>query len=189
MFALTLFCGLQIVTLTSAFSEQFSLPREIDVVGSDENLAQAEIPKGIRIFFNGVYPPVKDHPPILRFVIYNGSPNELTCIGYSRICASPEIRLRGLDTSAWECMNGSSFYKIKPGETAELMVSVEDFSLLPAKTENVTIGIKFEHSDGRSDSYFAEPIVLPAEFRKAVNKFLKEVRDLEAEFTSGVEKP
>jgi hypothetical protein len=180
IFVLALLLGLQAVTLANAFFEQFSLPLEIEVVGSDEKLARAELPKGIRISYNGAFPRVKDHPPFLRFLIYNGSPNQLTCIGHSGICASPEIRLRDLDASAWVCMNGSSHYTIKPGESAELTVSVEDFNLLPGKTDEVVIGYKFEHPDGRSDQYFAEPIVLPAEFRKGVIKYLKEVRDLEA---------
>jgi hypothetical protein len=42
------------------------------------------------------------------------------------------------------------------------------------------IGYKFEHSEGSSDQYFAEPIVLPVEFRKALIKHFKELRDLEA---------
>ena len=180
IFILALCLGLQAVTLANALIEQFSLPPETEVVGADENLARAELPKGIRISYNGVFPRVKDRPPFLRFLIYNGSPNELTCIGYSGICASPEIRLRDLDASAWVCMNGSSHYTIKPGEAAELEVSVEDFNLLPGKTDEVVIGHKFEHPDGRSDQYFAEPIVLPAEFRKAISKYLKEVRDLRA---------
>ena len=179
-FVLALFLGLQAVTLADAFVEQFSIPPEIDLLSSAEKLARAELPKGIRISYDGMFPRVEDHPPFLRFLIYNGSPNELTCIGYSGICASPEIRVREVDASAWVCMNGSSFYKIKPGETAELTVSVEDFNLLPGKTDDVEIGYKFEHSDGRSDQYFAEPITLPAEFRKAVSKYRKEVRDFEA---------
>ena len=178
IFALAVFLGLQAVTLANAFAEQFSLPPEIEVVGSNEKLERAERPKGVRITYDGMFPFNEEVPPSLRFLIYNGSPNELTCIGYSGICASPEIRLRGLDASAWVCMNGSSLYTIKPGESAELEVSVEDFNLLPGKTDDVVIGHKFEHPDGRSDQYFAEPIVLPAEFRKAVSKYLKEVRDL-----------
>ena len=176
IFVPALFLGLQAVTLADAFFKQFSLPVEIEVVGSDEKLAPAELPKGIRISYNGAFPRLKEHPPFLRFLIYNGSPKDLTCIGYSGICASPEIRVRELDASAWVCMNGSSIYTIKPGESAELQVSVEDFNLLPGKTDEVVIGYKFEHPDGRSDQYFAEPIVLPVEFRKAISKYLEEVR-------------
>lgn len=180
MFVLALFLGLQAATLANAIYEQFSLPPEIEVVGSDEKLERAGRPKGVRITYDGMFPFNEEVPPSLRFLIYNGSPNELTCIGYSGICASPEIRVRELDASAWVCMNGSSDYTIKPGDSAELMVTVQDFDLLPTKSELVMIGYKFEHPDGRSHQYFAEPIVLPAKFRKAVSKYLKEVRDLEA---------
>lgn len=180
LFLLTLFLGLQVVALADHFAEQFFLPPEIEVLGSDERRSLAERPSGIRITYNGMFPRAEDYPASLRFLIYNGSQGELTCIGYSGMCSSPEIRIRGLDATAWVCMIGSSFYKIGPGETAQLMVSAEDFALLPAKTEEVAIGIKFEHPDGRSDQFFAEPIILPAEFRKAVSKYLKEVRDLEA---------
>ena len=75
---------------------------------------------------------------------------------------------------------GSSVYTIKPGQSAELMIHSSDFQLLPGKTEKVVIGYEFENTEGQSHQHFAEPIVLPAEFRNAVRKYLKEVRDLEA---------
>lgn len=177
IFVLALFLGLQAVTLANAFAEQFSLPPEIDLLDADEKLARAELPKGVRISYNGIFQLAKDEPPALRFLIYNGSPNELTCIGYSGMCSAPEIRLRGLDAAAWECMNGFPHYTVKPGESAEMVVSVEDFNLLPRKTDEVVIGYTFYHPNGGSDQYFAEPIILPAEFRKAVSKYLKQVRE------------
>ena len=179
MFVLALFVGLQATMLAEAISEEFSLPPEIVVVGSDEKRERAELPKGVRITYDGMFPVNDEVPaPSLRFLIYNGSSEELTCIGYSGICASPAILVRELDATAWVCMNGSSNYTIKPGESAEMMVSVQDFNLLPGKTENVAVGYKFEFSAGLSDQYLAEPIVLPAKFRKALVKDLNEVRDI-----------
>ena len=77
-------------------------------------------------------------------------------------------------------MNGSSRYTIKPGESAELWVSPSDFELLPEQTEEVVIGYKFEDPSGSSNQYFAAPLVLPVEFRTAVRKYQKELRDLES---------
>lgn len=176
---MSLSVGLLVVALSEVFVEQNFLAAEIEVVGEDKKLKRVGLPKGVRITYDGVFPVIEDEPVALRFLIYNGSPNELTCIGYSGICASPEIQVRGLDASAWVCMRGSSLYTIKPGKTAELKVTVENFDLLPDKSDEVVIGYKFEHPDGPSDLYFAEPIVLPTQFRKAVSKYLKEVRDLE----------
>jgi len=181
MFLLTLCLGINADRLANYITDQFHLPGEIELIDAHDGMELAEVPRGIRIMYEGVFPVwAEEHEPPLRFHIYNGSSRELKCIGYSGMCASPEIRVRGLDATAWVCMNGSSFYTIKPGESAEVMVDPQDFNFLPGKSELVTVGYEFEHPDGSSDLYFAESIVLPAAFRKAVNKHLKEVCDLEA---------
>lgn len=181
-FFLALFLGIQAVSLAKYLAAKPSLPADADIVvdRSYGESTPAERPEGIRVLYDGIFPSSDHQSPTLRFLIYNGSSREVSCIGYWGICASPEIRLRGLEAKAWVCMNGSSFYTIKPGESAELMVSAADFQLLPGKTEEVVIGYKFKYPDGRSDQYFAAPLVLPAEFRTAVRKYLKELRDLEA---------
>lgn len=179
LFFLTLFLGIQAVALANYLTANFSLPADTDV--AVETLTRdptlAGLPKGVRISYNGMFPRTKDAPPTLRFLIYNGSGRELFCLGYGGSCASPKILVRGLDAGSWECMNGSSHYKIKPGETAELKVYASDFNLLPDKTEEVVIGYDFGNLDRQSDKYYAEPIVLPAEFRKALRKYLKEISE------------
>ena len=102
LFFLTLFLGIQAVALANHLAEQTSLPAnaDVEVDGLYADPSQAEPPEGIRILYNGMFAKVGDAPPILRFLIYNGSSRELSCIGYGGICASPEIRVRGLDAQA-----------------------------------------------------------------------------------------
>ena len=66
-FFLTLFLGLQAVSLANLFAEQFFLPAEIEVVGADEKLTPAELPKGVRITYDGMFPFNEEVPPSLRF--------------------------------------------------------------------------------------------------------------------------
>ena len=180
LFFLTLFLGIQAITLADCIVANLSVPADADIVvdGSDLESTQVERPGGIRILYDGTWS--DDETPVLLFLIYNGSFRELSCIGYGGRCLSPQIRLRGLDVKAWACMNGSSRYTIKPGESAELWVSPSDFELLPEQTEEVVIGYKFEDPSGSSNQYFAAPLVLPVEFRTAVRKYQKELRDLES---------
>lgn len=116
--------------------------------------------------YNGVNAGSSEFDEGLRFIIFNGSSENVSCIGYNGRCASPEIRISGRDAAAWVCMNGSSTYTIEPGRSAELIVGAYDFARLPSKAEKITIGYAF--ATGRADKYFAEPIILPSKFHEAV---------------------
>lgn len=143
---------------------QLSLPADLPESGFDERTDRIpKAPAGIRISYIGV----KDST--LRFLIYNGSTEKLSCLGYSGICASPELRVNGLDATAWVCMNGSSIYEIQPGETVEMLVSTEDFARIPGKNDKVAVGFKSIDDDAQ-DISFAEPIILPSAFRNEVRK-------------------
>ena len=67
----------------------------------------------------------------------------------------------------WICMNESSIYEIKPGDTVEMMVYPEDFARVPGKNDKVVVGFKSIEED-KQDQYFAKPIVLPPAFRNEI---------------------
>ncbi len=130
IFLLALFVGIQVAAFVTNVTAQFSLPADIPEPGFNEPIDQvAKAPTGIRISYIGV------NDSTLRFLIYNGSTEKVSCLGYSGICASPELRLNGLDAKAWVCMNGTSIYEILPGDTVEMMVSPYDFARVPGKNE------------------------------------------------------
>jgi hypothetical protein len=166
IFLLTLFVGIQTAAFVTDVTAQFSLPAEIPEPGSNErNYRFAKAPAGIRISYIGV------NDSTLRFLIYNGSTEKVSCWGYSGICASPEIRINGLDANAWVCMNGSDNYVILPGDTAEMMVSPDDFARVPGKNEKVMVGYQSIDVE-RQEHHFAQPMVLPPAFRNDIRKFL-----------------
>lgn len=164
IFLSTLFVGIQVAAFVTNVTAQFSLPADIPEPGFDEHTDQvAKAPIGIHVSYIGV------NESTLRFLIYNGSTEKLSCRGYSGICASPELHINGLDASAWVCMNGSSVYEIKPGDTVEMMVVPEDFARVPGKNEKVVVGYKSIHDDMQYP-HFAEPIVLPPAFRNEIRE-------------------
>ena len=122
--------GIQVAAFVTNVTAQFSLPADLPEPGFNEPIEQvAKAPTGIRISYIGV------NDATLRFLIYNGSTEKVSCRGYSGICASPALRLNGLDAKAWACANGTSVYEILPGDTVEMMVSPYDFARVPGKNE------------------------------------------------------
>lgn len=179
LFLLTLCLGLKAVRLANYVTGPFLVLTDIEVLYLDDGRNLADFPRGVRITYNGSFhPSTEQHSPELRFLIFNGTAKDLTCIGDSGKCVAPEVRLRGLDASSWDCMNGFPTYTIKSGEAAELVVTADDFNLLPGRSEQVLVGYTFYRPYNESDQYFAEPIVLPAEFRKAISKHLKKYATL-----------
>lgn len=169
IFLSSLLVGVQVVSFITNMTEQFSLPREIPEPGFPiDTLRFPTSPVGVHVSYIGV------EDSTLRFLIYNGSTETLSCIGYSGICSSPVLRIDGLDAKAWMCMNWSSRYEIRPGDTVELMVFAEDFSRLPGKNDKIVVGFKSINKK-EQDLYFAEPIVIPSEFRNEIKKaFVKQ---------------
>lgn len=164
IFLLALFVGIQLAAFVTNVTAQFSLPADIPEPGFDDHTDQvAKAPTGIRISYIGL------NESTLRFLIYNGSTEKLSCLGYSGICASPALRINRLDANAWVCMNGSSIYEILPGDTVEMMVSPYDFARVPGKNEKVVVGYKSIDNDTQ-DHYFAEPIVLPPTFSNEIRE-------------------
>ena len=130
IFSLTFFVGVKVAWVAGVVTK-FSMPAEIhrpDVNDRAERFARS--PVGIRVSYIGLT------GPTLRFLIHNGSTETLSCVGYSGMCASPEIRINGEDAKAWVCMNGSSTYLIEPGETVELAVGPYDFAPFAAQNGN-----------------------------------------------------
>lgn len=163
---LTLFVGIQVAAFVTNVTTRFSLPADIPEPGFKHHGNQTpKAPTGIRVSYIG------NRESTLRFLIYNGSKEKLLCLGYSGICASPELLINGLDASAWVCMNGSSILEIMPGNTAEMMVSPEDFAQVPGKSDEVAVGFK-SIDDDRPDIYFAEPILIPRAFRNEIRENL-----------------
>lgn len=156
--------GIQVAAFVTNVTAQFSLPADIPEPGFNDHTDQVpKAPTGIRISYIGI------NESTLRFLIYNGSTEKVSCLGYSGICASPEIRINGLDANAWVCMNGSSVYEIMPGDTVEMMVSPYDFARVPGKNDKVAIGYK-SIQDDTQEPHFAEPIVLPPAFRNEIRE-------------------
>ncbi len=172
-FCLALFIGTQAAMLVSNVFAQFMIPAEIHVVDAyDRGELFAKPLDGIRIVYSDVTSRESDFGPTMKFIIVNGSSEAIKCIGYSGVCASPEILIAGKDEKGWVCMNGSSWYSIMPGETAELMVGPHDFAKLPARSTEVVVGYEFERPNGEPIQHLAEPMLLPFEFRKEVKKVL-----------------
>ncbi len=168
IFFVTLFVGIQTAAFVTSVMERFSVPADLAGRGyNDQADGVATAVYGIHISYIGV------KESALRFLIYNGSTERLRCLGYSGICVGPELRINGLDASAWVCLNGSSEYEIKPGEAVEMMVFPYDFALIPGKNEMVEVGFKSIDAN-EEDQYFAQPIVLPPAFRNEIRKSLSE---------------
>lgn len=172
-FCLALIIGIQAAILVTSVVTQLTMPVEIQIAeanGREERFAKTSV--GVRIYYIGLTSSTSDFGSTMRFLIVNGSSETIKCIGYSGVCAGPTILIRGHDAGAWVCMNGSSKYSIKPGETAELMISPQDFATLPNRSEKVAIGYEFDHLNGESTQYLAEPMILPTEFRKELKREL-----------------
>lgn len=162
IFSLALFAGIQATALIGNISAHFSLPTdqpEFDPLYTEERSPLA--PVGVRISYIGI------NKTTLRFIIYNGSEKTLSCLGYAGICASPKLSINEADVSAWVCMNGSSKYQIRPGATAVMMVSPADFARVPGKYDRVVVGFT-SVDENAEDLYLAEPIFIPATFRKQI---------------------
>lgn len=169
IFLAALFVGIQSTAFSTDVAAQFSLPADIPEPGSQLDPDQApKAPAGIRVSYIGV------NDSTLRFLIYNGSTESVSCLGYSGLCASPELLINGLDANAWVCMSGSPTYEIKPGDSVEMIVTPEDFARVPGKSEMVVVGYKPLQLDAQ-DQYFAEPIVLPPSFRNSIRKSLTQL--------------
>lgn len=172
---MALFVGIQVAafftTVTTKFTTattKFSLPADVPEPEFNDDVNEfPNSPIGIHVSYIGV------NESTLRFLIYNGSREKLSCYGYSGLCLSPEIRINGLDGSAWMCMNGTSVYEIMPGDTVEMMVSPDDFARVPGKNDKVSVGFKSITNDTQGYD-FAEPIILPPAFRNKIREsFLK----------------
>ena len=173
-FLLTLLIGIHTTALVTSAIGYFSVPSEIEVADPNEGKPIfATAPDGIQISYIGRSSSA-DSGSDLRFLIYNGSGERLSCIGYSGRCVAPEIRIGTTDANAWVCLNGTSTYVIEPGSSAELEVGPYGFARLPGRSELVEVGYEFKYSDGRKERYFAEPIAIPDEFRNLLRKELKE---------------
>jgi hypothetical protein len=167
IFLSALFAGIQAAAFVANVSAQFSLPADLPEpvpLGTDRRpLAPAEV----RVSYIGI------NESTLRFLVYNGSTEKLSCLGYSGICASPELRINGLDASAWVCMNGSDIYEIMPGDTVEMMVGPYDFARVPGRDDEVAVGFKSVDNDTQVVE-FAVPIVIPSAFRNEIRESLSE---------------
>lgn len=174
LFLLTLLIGIQTTALVTTAVGYLLVPSEIKVADPNEGKPIfATAPDGVQISYIG-RSSAADSGSNLRFLIYNGSGERLSCIGYSGRCIAPEIRIGTTEANAWVCLNGTSTYTIEPGTTAVLEVGTYDLARLPGRTELVEVGYEFEYSDGRKERYFAEPIAIPDEFRNLLRKELKE---------------
>lgn len=172
-FCVALLIGVQAAILVSGVLAQVTMPAEIivaDVDRWDESLAKPL--DGVRIVYSGMTSSKSDFGPTMMFIIVNGSTETIECIGYLGICASPEIFIAGKVERSWVCMMGSSRYSILPGQTAELMVSPQDFATLPDRSSKVVVGYEFNRPNGELIRHLAEPMLLPTEFRKEVKKEL-----------------
>ena len=165
IFLFALFLGIQLAAFDTDLAARFSPPADVPEPREYDDVERIPArPSGIRVSYVGV------NDSTLRFLVYNGSTEKLSCRGYEGICSSPELLLNGLDASAWVCMNGSSKYEIKPGDTVEMMVAPYDFARVPGKNEKVVVGFKSIDEDDWRDQYFAEPIVLPPAFRNEIRE-------------------
>jgi len=166
IFLAALFVGIQTTAFSTDVAAQFSLPADIPEPGFHLDPDQVpKAPAGVRVSYIGV------NDSTLRFLIYNGSTETVSCLGYAGLCASPELLINGLDANAWVCMMGSPRYDIKPGDTVEMIVTPEDFASVPGKNDKVVVGYKPIREDSQ-DRYFAEPIVIPPAFRNEIRKSL-----------------
>lgn len=178
-FCMALLIGIQMSVIVSNFSGYLTSPAqlELEVLGEpDRSSAKPTI--RIRISYIGLSSSDPDFGSTMRYLIYNGSSETLSCIGYNGICASPDIFIREQYQSAWVCMNGSSLYTIAPGQTAELMVGPYDFIRLPRKSDEVTVGYEFTDPHGRTTQYFAESMRIPSAFRDEIRDHLAETDSL-----------
>jgi hypothetical protein len=174
-FCVALSIGIKIAAFVPNAAVYLTSPEKIEVspLGTD---GYAKFPAGVLISYLGETSD-EGRGTGMRFLIYNGSAEPISCIGYEGVCVSPEIFISGEAAAEWICLNGSSMYTISPSQTAQLLVEPYEFARLPEKMEIVTIGYTFEHTDGRNTQSLAEPMTLPPAFRNAVSEAIKKRGD------------
>jgi hypothetical protein len=174
-FFIALFIGVQIPVFVSDAAGLFmklSAIERSDVAVSEDMLAKPIY--GVRISYIGTSVDDPDFGSTMRFLVYNGSQETISCRGYAGKCADPEILIRGRDEKAWVCMRGSSVYSIGPGATAGLIVSPYNFATIPRRSAEVTVGLEFTEPGVSTARYFAEPVTLPPAFKNEIRDHLAE---------------
>lgn len=175
-FFIALFIGVQIPIFVSDAAGLFmklSAIEHSDVAVREDLLAMPIF--GVQISYIGSSLDDPDFGSTMRFLVYNGSQETISCRGYAGKCADPEILIRERDEKAWVCMNGSSVYSIGPGATAELIVSPYNFATIPRRSAEITVGLEVIDADGSTARYFAEPVTLPPAFRSGIRDHFAEI--------------
>jgi hypothetical protein len=126
-------------------------------------------PKGVRIMYAGWEPATDTTVSSIRLVIYNGT---LLPVSYSAHAPEnlwPELRINGREQAPiYGCGTGIQTFYILPGRSAEVIITPNDFTEIPASGSQITAGFYLQSLGSDHSIYTSEPFNLPEEFRRSI---------------------
>jgi hypothetical protein len=169
IFFLSLTVGLLVAALSSLTWQQPILVTDL-VRQESEPQQSAKPPTGIKVMYEGWETATATTVPSLKFVIHNGTFLPISYAAHTSEGPWPMIRIDGKEQEPiFGCGTGIQTFYILPGASAEVIITPDDFTGLPAKGQTVSAGFYLRRlAADNVDVHFSEAFLLPDEFRQEI---------------------